>query len=177
MDREQSGRRDFAADVLPHLDAAFNLARWLMRDAAAAEDVVQDAMLRALRFHHGFRGGNARAWVLQIVRSRAYEALRQRGMFSELSLQDNDGLQACETLADPSPDPEASLAASLDRIALDAALEALPVELRECIVLRELEGLSYKEIALVAGIPAGTVMSRLWRARQALVEMAKRRGA
>ncbi len=76
MDREQSGRRDFAADVLPHLDAAFNLARWLMRDAAAAEDVVQDAMLRALRFHHGFRGGNARAWVLQIVRSRAYEALR-----------------------------------------------------------------------------------------------------
>ena len=152
---------EFELRVLPHLDAAYNLARWLVRDTAAAEDVVQEAMLRALRFHAGMRG-QAKPWLLQIVRNVAYAALAARR--AETPLPDS---QAAEP-ADPA-DPEAILGGRQDRQRLDRALAALPAELRECLVLRELEELSYREIAQVTGVPIGTVMSRLWRGRQQLL--------
>lgn len=152
---------EFELRVLPHLDAAYNLARWLVRDRAAAEDVVQEAMLRALRFHAG-RRGEARPWLLQIVRNVAYATLAARQ--AEMPLPDS---RAAEP-TDPG-DPETILGDQQDRQRLDRALAALPLELRECLVLRELEELSYREIAEVTGVPIGTVMSRLWRARQQLL--------
>lgn len=162
----------FEQVVLPHLDSAHNLARWLVRDASLAEDVVQDAVLRALGYFSTYRGGDARAWLLRIVRNAAYGALAaRRGTAVRL---DGGGLDPAGDspalqVPDPADDPEASLARREDFDRLDRALEALPLELRECLVLRELEGLSYKEIGHVSGLPIGTVMSRLWRARQALM--------
>ena len=149
--------------VLDNLDAAHNLARWLVRDAAAAEDVVQEAVERALRYAGSWRGGNARAWLLQIVRTRAYAWLAARRDAAEVPLE------AEPLLADAAPTPEAALAAVQAREGLEAALLALPAELRECLVLRELEEMSYRDIARVTGVPIGTVMSRLWRARRALL--------
>jgi len=162
----------FEQVVLPHLDPAHNLARWLVRDASLAEDVVQDAVLRALSAFASYRGGDARAWLLRIVRNRAYDALAAR-RGRDVRLDDSgpgtgDDPPALQ-VPDPADDPEAALARREGLERLDRALEVLPVELRECLVLRELEGLSYKEIGHVAGIPIGTVMSRLWRARQALM--------
>ncbi len=158
-------RAAFARVALPHLDAAYNLARWLMRDADAAQDVVQDAMVRALTYFAGFRGDNARAWLLQIVRTTAYSrAARTRGA-AEVPLPGEDE----PALPDPGAGPEAELARREDADTLARALAALPAELRECLVLRELEEMSYRDIARVTGVPAGTVMSRLWRARQALL--------
>jgi len=151
--------------VLPHLDSAHNVARWLVRDASLAEDIVQDAMLRALSYYAGFRGGDARPWLLQIVRNVAYNALAKRTQRAETSLDDDLARNA----PDPADDPEAALVKLRDLRQLDRALAALPAELRECLVLKELEELSYKEIAQVTGVPIGTVMSRLWRARQALM--------
>lgn len=163
----------FERVVLPHLDSAHNVARWLVRDASLAEDVVQDAMLRALSYFSGFRGGDARPWLLQIVRNVAYSALARQKQRAETRLIDDidgaeDGASALH-LPDPADDPEAALTKLQDLQQLDQALAALPAELRECLVLKELEELSYKEIAQVTGVPIGTVMSRLWRARQALM--------
>ncbi len=159
---------EFERRVLPHLDAAYNLARWLVRDPAAAEDVVQEAMLRALRYHAGLRG-EAKPWLLQIVRNVAYAAIATRRKAAEVPFDGDDTVHP----VDPSADPEAALARHQDLHHLDLALAALPAELRECLVLRELEELSYKEIAQVTGIAIGTVMSRLWRARRALLEAAR----
>lgn len=163
----------FEQAVLPHLDSAHNLARWLVRDASLAEDVVQDAVLRALGYFASYRGGDARAWLLRIVRNAAYTALAARRRGREASLDGGmpgpDGDPPALQVPDPADDPEAALAHREDLRQLDQALQALPVELRECLVLRELEGLSYKEVAHVTGAPIGTVMSRLWRARQALI--------
>ena len=159
-------RARFEATVLPHLDAAYNLARWLVRDANLAEDVVQDAAVRALTGFGGFRGGEPRAWLLRIVRNAAYTALGKRTdpVADELALTE---------IPDPGPTPETRLQRAEETGRLEHALAALPLELRECLVLRELEELSYKQIADVTGVPIGTVMSRLWRARQALLrEMA-----
>ncbi len=149
--------------MLPYLDAAYNLARWLTRDRVEAEDLAQEAMLRALTYFDGFRGGDGRAWLLAIVRNAFYtSAKRRQAMGKREPLDDDviggDGLQDTETL----------LQHRLEVAALGPAIEALPVPLREVIVLREIEGLSYREIAEVAGIPIGTVMSRLARARGAL---------
>lgn len=159
---EASERDRVAALLLPHLDAAYNLARWLMRDANQAEDVVQDAMVKALAGAAGYRGGDPRAWLLRIVRTTAYDTLsgnRQRG---EVLLEDE--------LPDPSADAE-TLAAQREALVLAGAMvENLPLEWREALVLRELEGLSYREIAEVTQTPIGTVMSRLSRARQCLLE-------
>lgn len=156
---------EFGAAVLPHLDAAYNLALWLVRDRALAQDVVQDASVRALRHFGSFRGGDGRAWLLRIVRHAAYDAIAAR-----------DRLRACagsgeeaEAVADPAGDPESAVAQAQLRSLLDRAIAQLPLELRECLILRELEELSYKEIAAITGAPVGTVMSRLWRARQALL--------
>jgi RNA polymerase sigma-70 factor (ECF subfamily) len=151
----------FEQAILPHLDAAYNLARWLLHDAAAAEDVVQDAVLRALRHFAGFRGGDPRAWLLQIVRNTAYSALKSRHPHVPLGEEDLD-------IPDPALGPEAALAQRQDQAQLETALAALPPILRECLVLCELEQLSYRQIADVTGVPIGTVMSRLWRARQLL---------
>lgn len=163
----------FEQAILPHLDAAYNLARWLVRDPAVAEDVVQDALLRALQYFASFRGGEERAWLLRIVRNTAYSALKTRRAGAEVSLgsgtDDTDGAGAGLDVPDPGPGPEAALAQRQDLARLDAALAALPVELRECLVLCELEQLSYKDIARITQVPIGTVMSRLWRARKALM--------
>jgi len=159
---EHSERDRFEQTVLPHLDAAYNLARWLTRDDQDAEDVVQEACLRAFRFLGGFRGGDSRAWLLTIVRHTCYTWL-QKNREHELVSFDEE-LDGIESVANP----EEVLLDSVDQQSLRKALEELPVEFREVIILRELEGLSYKEIGVVAGLSLGTVMSRLARARKRL---------
>jgi len=172
---------DFNEVVLVHLDAAFNLAMWLLRDTHAAEDVVQDAMLRALTYFRSYKGGDARAWVFQIVRNAAFEYLRARkaGMVVPLetlhSNDDRDSTSRDQTndipeLIDPDDGPEAAWMKEKNRTDIERAIDTLPLELRECIVLREFEELSYKDIAQITAAPIGTVMSRLWRARQLLLQ-------
>jgi len=151
--------------VLPHVDAAVNLARWLLRNPEDAEDVAQEAVLRAYRFFSGFRGGDARAWLLQIVRNSCYTWLEKR-MPAESVMEFNEELHQVA-----SPNPETIAVQVSDSAKLKAALESLPVRAREVIVLRELEGCSYKEISEVAGIPIGTVMSTLSRAREKLAQI------
>jgi len=148
--------------VLPHLDAAFNLARWLLHGRADAEDVTQDAMLRAFRFFRGFHGGDARAWVLQIVRNTCYTWLEKNRPL-ELSTEFDEGLYP-----QSGANPETLAIAGDNRERLTRALADLPPRFREVLVLRELEGCSYKEIAAVTSVPIGTVMSTLARARQRL---------
>jgi len=164
----------FEAVALVHLDAAYSLAHWLLRDRHAAEDVVQEAMLRALKYFHTYKALNARAWILQIVRNVAYQHARLARGESTVSIDsDADSDRAAlrgEALIDPADDPEAALLKTRAHVELSVALQLLPVELRECIVLRELEEMSYKEIAQITDTPIGTVMSRLWRARQQLLK-------
>jgi RNA polymerase sigma factor (sigma-70 family) len=164
----------FETVVLPQLDAAHNLARWLTRDAAAAEDVLQEAMLRALTYFPSFRGANPRAWLLQIVRNTAYNALKldRAAQFVPLAGASEDDDVAGIDLPSGEDDPETTLIKSRDRRRLQELISSLPIELRETLVLRELEELSYKEIAEVTQTPIGTVMSRLWRARRALLQAA-----
>jgi len=164
----------FASVALPHLDAAYSLARWLTGSRDEAEDVVQEAMLRALTYYPSFRGGNARAWVLQIVRNAAYGALKlKRGLKLVPLGAEVDGGAPIEPV-DPGDDPEAALLRARERNELERLLDTLPIELREALVLRELQELSYREIAEVTEAPIGTVMSRLWRARRMLVAAAQR---
>jgi RNA polymerase sigma-70 factor (ECF subfamily) len=163
---------NFEEVMLPHLDAAYNLARRLVRDPSIAEDVVQDAYERACKYFAAFRGGSGRAWLLQIVRNAAYSTLKAQRRRMEVSLSSGT-LAADEAgvdmdIPDSSPGPEAALARRQDLAALDDALNALPVAWRECLILREVEELSYKEMARIMEVPIGTVMSRLSRARQAL---------
>jgi RNA polymerase sigma-70 factor, ECF subfamily len=165
----------FEMTVLPHLDAAFNLARWLVRRPSDAEDVVQEAALRAYRFFRGFHGGDARAWLLQIVRNACYSWLEKNHKSEALTEFDE------QFHFDPGPSPEALAIAARDRERFVRALEALPARAREVIVLRELEGCSYKDIAKITSIPIGTVMSTLSRARAqlqiALAEPGRKGGA
>jgi RNA polymerase sigma-70 factor (ECF subfamily) len=150
--------------VLPHLEAGYNLARWLLRNDHDAEDVMQDAVVRAFRFFEGFRGDNPRAWLLSVVRNRAYTFLQQNRA-RELGTEFDEELHV-----EPAEDetPEVLLLRSAQQRVLNEAVEALPVEFREVFVLREMEGLSYREIADLAQVPIGTVMSRLSRARRQL---------
>ncbi len=155
-------------DILPHLDAAYDLARWLTGNDADAADVVQEACVRALRFAAGYRGGNPRSWLLAIVRNTAWTWLqRQRGgpQAVDPAQLDADTLHA--SAAAPADDAD-ELAHGVDRALLARALAALPADFRAVLVLREFSALSYQEIADVAGIPMGTVMSRLARARAQL---------
>ena len=155
---------NFEEAVLPHIDAAYNLARWLTRNDADAQDMVQEAYLRALRFFSGFRGTDAKAWLLTIVRNTCYTWLQKNRM---LTLADpiDDKL---DELGLDFADPEMLLLRSVDAQIVRAALQELPVEFREVVVLREMEDLSYKEIANVVDLPLGTVMSRLARGRKRL---------
>ncbi len=157
-------RRRFEGLVLPCLDAAYNLARWLVRDDINAQDIVQDAFLRAYHSFDSFRGDQARPWILAIVRNVCYTWLREnRGLAQDVPFDEEfHGV-------DDSIPAEAILARAQDRRCIDQALDRLPTEFREVLVLRELEDMSYKEIALVAAIPIGTVMSRLARARKLML--------
>jgi RNA polymerase sigma-70 factor (ECF subfamily) len=158
-------RRKFEAQALPHLDAAYNLARWLSRSPADADDIVQDAMLRAFRAFDGFRGGDARAWLLAIVRNcwlSAGRATRRRG---HTMLDDG--------MADAGPDPEETAIQSGHQRRLEAMIARLPDDFREVLILREIQDMSYREIAEIIGAPIGTVMSRLARARASLREFVK----
>jgi RNA polymerase sigma-70 factor, ECF subfamily len=159
---DSQDRVRFEQLVLPHLDAAFNLSRWLMRGRADAEDVAQEAMLRAFRFFSGFHGGDARAWLLQIVRNTCYTWL-EKNRSVDLTTEFDEALypQAAVT-------PETLAIAGDNRERLTRALEELPARFREVLILRELEGCSYKEIAAITSVPIGTVMSALARARQRL---------
>lgn len=160
----------FESIVLPHLDAAYNFARWLVRNDAAAQDIVQESCLRALKGLERFRGGNARAWLLTIVRHESYDWLKGQGR-PMVSLDDEDHLSVADNLALAHHDtPEAALGKIQDSSALNAALEDLPEGYREVLILKELEEMSYKEIADVTGVPLGTVMSRLSRGRALLKE-------
>jgi RNA polymerase sigma-70 factor (ECF subfamily) len=156
--------------MLPHLDSAYNLARWLVRNDHDAEDLVQEACLRALKSFEGFRGGDARAWLLTIVRNSCYTWMQQNRR-QEVTTTFDETIHAADG---NSLSPEALLLQRLDTRRVKDALEELSPEFREAIILREMEGMSYNEIALLCGIPIGTVMSRLARARQRLEEILQR---
>jgi RNA polymerase sigma-70 factor (ECF subfamily) len=158
-------QRTFETVVVPHLNAAFNYARWLTRNDADAEDVVQDAAVRAFRFFPSLRDDHPRAWLLTIVRNTWYARVAQQAARPRVTEYD----EMADSRPDHHPDPEALLLRqqTVDRVR--RAVESLPVDFREVVVLRELEGLSYKEIAEVIGAPIGTVMSRLSRARERLI--------
>jgi len=150
--------------VLPHLDAAYNLARWLAGNDHDAQDVAQEAILRAFKFFGNFRGGDARAWLLTIVRNTFYTWLRQNRPPGKTAAIDDEGLD----LEDVSATAQSAAPPFADADAVRRAIAGLPVEFREIVVLREMEGFSYKEIADLADVPIGTVMSRLARARKLL---------
>jgi RNA polymerase sigma-70 factor, ECF subfamily len=161
---ERQKLESFEEAVLPHLDAAYNLARWLTRNTHDAEDLVQEAYLRAFKSFDGFRGGNGRAWLLTIVRNTCYTWLKQNRKEQFTEVFDEE----IHTVENESSNPETLMLESADAQLIGEALEELPLEFREAIVLREIEGMSYKEIAQLAGVPVGTVMSRLARARERL---------
>jgi RNA polymerase sigma-70 factor (ECF subfamily) len=166
----ESKRSRFESCVAPHLGAAYNLARWLTRNEHDAEDVVQEAMLRAFSFFEGFRGVNTRAWVLKIVRNTCFSWLEinRPSEIATIALDELEESAPPPFYSGPAEDPEAFALRRTTAAQLDAALAAIPNRYREVIVLRELEELSYKEIASVIDVPVGTVMSRLARARMEL---------
>jgi RNA polymerase sigma-70 factor, ECF subfamily len=154
----------FEQIVMPHLNAAYNLARWLMRNEHDAEDVVQEAYLRAFRFFDGFQGGDGRGWLLAIVRNSCRTLLRQSGG-RESAAEFDEQMHSARA---PGSDPEERMLRQTGIDSVRHCIDGLPAEYREVIVLRELEEMSYKEIAEAASVPLGTVMSRLARARARL---------
>jgi len=172
---QQSRVKRFEEIFVTHLDAAYDLARWLTRDERNAEDVVQEACLRAFKFFDSFHGGNGRAWLLAIVRNTYYSWIeKNQGQLLNVSIDDDtfgaNGSDIAALEHDVNDGVDRLMQQEEARRQVNRALEQLPAEFREVIVLRELEEMSYKEIATVAGIPLGTVMSRLARARRLLQE-------
>jgi RNA polymerase sigma-70 factor (ECF subfamily) len=159
-------RAKFESAVLPHLDAAYNLARWMMRNDHDAEDVVQESYFRALKYFSSYRGGDGKTWLLQVVRRTCCTFIDKRRNFDRMQSFD-EGVHGA---APDDDNPEKLLLQQSDRQMLRQALETLVLESREILVLRELEGLSYRQIAAIVDIPIGTVMSRLARARKQLQE-------
>lgn len=164
----------FNSVVAPHLGAAYSLARWLTRSRADADDVLQEACIRALGAIRQYKGQNPRAWVLAIVRNTAYTWLNQKRTSPLVGIEDLTEKERAEIdigndEGDVAVDPEAAIIARADAKQLEKLIAALPIEFRETLVLRDLQGLGYREIAEVTGVPAGTVMSRLARARQRLM--------
>ncbi len=155
-------RRRFEALAMPHLDAAYNLARWLGRRGADADDIVQEAMLRAFRSFDGFRGEAVKPWLLAIVRNCHLDALAEKKRHAAAAFDEGHEIIA------PDPTPEAAAIQKGAGRVLEKAIAALPEEFRDIVVLRELEDMSYREIAAVTGAPIGTVMSRLARGRALL---------
>ena len=177
LDKQTSAKR-FEEIFTAHLDAAYDLAHWLTRDQRNAEDVVQEACMRAFRFIDSFHGGNGRAWLLAIVRNTYYSWL-DKNRTDALNVpfdEDGGGVNGSELEADAGNGIEALLHQQDSRRLINQALADLPAEFREVVVLRELEELSYKEIAAIAGIPIGTVMSRLARARKMLMHSLRQLG-
>ncbi len=171
MDRGDNRTR-FANVVIPHLDDAYGLARWVTGNRADAEDVVQEACLRAFRGIDGFSGGNGRAWVLTIVRNTAYDWLRKNRSATVIHVDDLEAIERMQLADDAAAgdNPEAALIARADEAKLEAAIASLPALFRETLVLRDVQGLDYREIATITGVPIGTVMSRLARARRRVIE-------
>jgi len=163
---ESEGNARFERVVLPHLDAAYNLARWMTRNDQDAQDVVQEATLRALTFFDGFHGGDGRAWLLAIVRTTCYTWLRRNRAHELTNVLDEEWQSLLPD--ERSVSPEAMLLQRADAQRVREALEELPLPFREVVVLREMEELSYREIADLTDVPVGTVMSRLARARKRL---------
>ena len=164
---ETARRERFEQTVLPHLDAAYNLARWLTRNDQDAQDVTQEACLRAFRFFDGYQGGNVRAWLMSIVRNTCYTWLHKNRALGSAEVFDEE-IHSAEIGG--SVDPEIQALTSADKETLQRALDELPTVFREALVLRELEGMSYKQIAHVTSVSLGTVMSRLARGRTRLRE-------
>ena len=161
---EQDKLARFEQSIMPHMNAAYNLARWLSSNDSDAQDIVQEAYLRAFKFFSGFRGGNSRAWLLRIVRNAFYDWLKKnRG--EEISEPFDEQIHDA---VDETQRPDALLLEKADHELLHKAIAGLPLEFKEVLVLRELEGFSYREISEVANIPLGTVMSRLARGRDQL---------
>jgi RNA polymerase sigma-70 factor, ECF subfamily len=162
----------FAHVVMPHIDDAYRLAYWLTGNSTDAEDVVQDASLRAFRAIRGYAGGSARAWLLSIVRNTAYSWLRKNRPTAVVTVDDLEAVELSRANpADPDAEtPESTLFARIDAEQLRAAIAALPAPFRETLVLRDIEGLDYREIAQTTEVPIGTVMSRLARGRRRLIE-------
>ncbi len=162
--------RRFEAATLPHLNSAYNLARWLLRDEHNAQDVVQEAYLRAFRYFDSFRGGNARAWIMGIVRNACFSWLRaQSHGLEQLEFdEERDGDLMDPTRSPEDDNPATLLSRKMESGRVNAAIQQLPPMFRETLILRELEDMSYEEIAQIVGIPIGTVMSRLSRARRQL---------
>jgi len=175
---ERDANARFAEVVLPHLDDAYALARWLTGNPADAEDVVQDGCLRAFRGIAGFTGGNARAWVLTIIRHTAYGWMRKNRPTAILMVEDLEAIehQQANSNGAAGETPESALIAKTERERLERAIAVLPAPFRETLVLRDLQGLSYREIAQVTRVPVGTVMSRLARARGRLTGAANVQG-
>jgi RNA polymerase sigma factor (sigma-70 family) len=161
----------FARLVLPHLGDAYSLARWITGNRADAEDVVQDACLRAFRAIGGVADGSARPWLLTVVRNTAYTRLRKNRPSTVLVVEDLESIETAQAMhgISESETPETALIANVDAPQLEAAVAALPTPYRETMVLRDIQGLSYREIGEVTGVPIGTVMSRLARARRRLI--------
>ena len=164
----QSRFPDFELDFLPHLNSAYNLARWLTRNDQDAQDIVQEAYLRALRFHRSFKGGDVRPWWLMIVRTVYYTWWRQNPVGRFVNFDDDMACRHPDLANSSLPNPEEVLIRKSSGALLRKALEALPSRSREIFVLRELEGMSYNEISTIMGVPSGTVMSTLSRARARL---------
>jgi RNA polymerase sigma-70 factor (ECF subfamily) len=164
----------FRQDIMPELDAAYNFARYLSRDADAAQDIVQEAFLRAYRGYHGYQGRSARAWVFAIVRNCYHDWLIRRRRRAQVEVDvyrpDNSKEFSIDDIPSGEDSPEAALVRKAEPDAVRIVLNTLPRSLREMLVLRELEGLSYRQIAEVAALPIGTVMSRLARARKKFAE-------
>jgi RNA polymerase sigma factor (sigma-70 family) len=161
----------FCNVVLPHLGDAYTLARWITGNRADAEDVVQDACVRAFRSIQNFAGGSARAWILTIVRHTAYTWLRKNHPTALVAVEDLEAVENAQTIPG-NPDavtPETIFISGTDVARLEAAISALPSPFRETLVLRDVQGLDYREIAAVTGVPIGTVMSRLARGRSRLI--------
>jgi RNA polymerase sigma factor (sigma-70 family) len=162
----------FERAVVPHMDAAYNLARWLVRNPQDAEDIVQETFLRAYKFWSGFQGGDSRAWLLKIVRNTSYTFLEKNRPASQSEEFDEKIHSEARTEAAPAAlDAEASMIRTVESRMLREALEELPVNFREILVLRELEELTYKQISEMLDVPIGTVMSSLARGRERLREI------
>jgi RNA polymerase sigma-70 factor, ECF subfamily len=169
----ESKLRLFEEVILPHLNAAFNLARWLTRNEQDAQDVVQEAYLRAFRFFDGYRGGDGRSWMLEIVRNTCFTWLRREKR--NLTAVFDETAHTSRAPGPHRPNQEDALVEDAKRTILQDCIEGLPEEFREVIVMRELEEMSYRQIGEATGLAAGTVMSRLSRARKRLEDCASRR--